>query len=312
MIGGSGKSRGGFSQKCIEDRRKEEKTISHLGAYLRNDQIARHVAHWEANCKTMQRNQFQRQRVDELRKTFERQTNERRTKLKALYDREEAEYAQEMKSLRPTHEQIKQNMLSRVQELKQHREQARLKEVEEKLDRRFKDQADELRLVDTKIREMKTKHEQDIQMLEKHKKMEEQYVEEMIYAELWRRDMEQKKKIEEIKVQEAIKKNNDRNMILAEQIKDLDKKRFEDNFLKNDERSMLKQQWTEELNRQREQHLEEMRVNKQLNHDIHVHNIEQKRIKQIEDEMIKNQDKKMVEDIVYKEKMLDQLDKERK
>lgn len=312
MIGKTGKSRGGLSQKYIEDRRKEEQTVTQLGAFLKNDQIARHVANWEVNCKTMHKNQFQKQRVDDLRKAFERQTNDRRAKLKALYDMEEANFAQEMKGLRMTPEQVKQNMLSRVQELKQHRESARLKEVEEKLDRRFKDQADELRLVDTKIKEMKTKHEQDIQMLEKHRKMEDQYAEEMIYAELWRRDMEQKKKIEELKVQEAIKRNNDRNLILAEQIRDLDRKRQGEEFLKQDERGMLKQQWAEELNRQREQHLEEIRVNKQLNNDIHVHNIEQKRIKKIEDDRIKDQDKKMIDETVYKEKMLDQLEKDRK
>lgn len=308
----TGKSRGGLSQKYIEDRRKEEQTVTQLGAFLKNDQIARHVANWEVNCKTMQRNQFQRQRVDELRKAFERQTNDRRTKIKALYDREEAQFGQEMKGLRLTPEQVKQGMLTRVQELKQHRETARLKEVEEKLDRRFKDQADELRLVDSKIKEMKTKHEQDIQMLEKHRKMEEQYSEEMIYAELWRRDMDQKRKMEEIKVQEAIKKNNDRNLILAEQIRDIDRKRQTDDFMKHDERGMLKQQWSEELNRQREQHLEEIRINKQLNHDIHLHNVEQKRIKKIEDDSIKDQDKKMINDVVYKEKMLDQLEMERK
>jgi hypothetical protein len=312
MIGMTGKSRGGLSQKYIEDRRKEEQTVTQLGAFLKNDQIARHVANWEVNCKTMQRNQFQRQRVDELRKAFERQTNDRRTKIKALYDREEAQFGQEMKGLRLTPEQVKQGMLTRVQELKQHRETARLKEVEEKLDRRFKDQADELRLVDSKIKEMKTKHEQDIQMLEKHRKMEEQYSEEMIYAELWRRDMDQKRKMEEIKVQEAIKKNNDRNLILAEQIRDIDRKRQTDDFMKHDERGMLKQQWSEELNRQREQHLEEIRINKQLNHDIHLHNVEQKRIKKIEDDSIKDQDKKMINDVVYKEKMLDQLEMERK
>jgi hypothetical protein len=313
MIGTGGqKSRGGLSQKYIDDRRKEEQLVTHLGAFLKNDQIARHVAHWEVNCKTMQRNQFQKQRMDQLRKDFEQKTNERRRNLKELYDYEEAMYANEMRGLRQTPEQVKQSMINRVAELKEKREVARLKEVEEKLDRRFKEQADELRLVGSKIREMKTKHEQDIQMLEKQKKMEDQYVEEMIYAELWRRDIENKKKIEEVKIQEAIRKNNDRNMILADQVRDLDRKREMDSTLKHSEKQMLKEQWTEEMNRQKEQQLEELRVNKQLNHDIHTHNIEQKRLKKIEDDKIKDQDKRMVDEIVYKEKMLDHLDQEKK
>lgn len=188
MIGAT-KTRGNLSQKYIEDRRKDEQVVGYLGSYLKNDQIARHVANWETHGKQTQKTRFQNQRVEDLRRDFERQTDERRAKIKQLYELEEAQYAEEMQGLRKTPEQIKQGMIERVQELKQKREDARLKDVEEKLDRRFKEQADELRLVGSKIKEMKTKHEQDIQMLEKHKKLEEQYVEEMIYAELWRRDV---------------------------------------------------------------------------------------------------------------------------
>lgn len=124
--------------------------------------------------------------------------------------------------------------------------------------------------------------------------------------------MEQKNRIEEKKVVQAAKKNNDRNVILAEQIKDLDRKRDEEGNLKQDERHMLKSQWAEELARQKEQQLEELRLNKLLNNDIHVHNIEQKRIKKIEDDLVRDQDKKMVDDVVLKEKMLDQLEAERR
>ena len=48
-----------------------------------------------------------------------------------------------MKGLRQTPEKIKQSMISRVTELKQHRESARHKEVDEKMDKRFKDPGSE-------------------------------------------------------------------------------------------------------------------------------------------------------------------------
>lgn len=183
------KTRSHMSQKFVDDRRKDESTVNHLGSYLKNNQIASHVANWEVNGKAAQKAKFQKQRVQELKQEFERKTDERRMRLKALYDTEEDQFAKEMRGLRLTPEQIKQSMIDKVNQLKAQREAHRVVEVEEKLDRRFKDQADELRLVNTQIREVKTKHEQDIQMLEKHKKMEEQYVEDMIYAELWRRDV---------------------------------------------------------------------------------------------------------------------------
>lgn len=124
--------------------------------------------------------------------------------------------------------------------------------------------------------------------------------------------MEQKKKIEEQKILEAQKKNQDRNLILAEQLKDLDKKRGQDQSLLLNERQMLKDQWAEELARQKEQQLEELRLNKQLNNEIHHHNIEQKRIKKIEDDKVKETDKQMVDQVVLKEQMLDKLEAERK
>jgi hypothetical protein len=191
MIIGGVKTRAHVSEKFVETRRNVEQNVNMLGAYLKSDMISRHVASWEATGKEKQRNRFQRGKIEELKKNFERQTNDRREKLKSLYDQEEYMYTQELRGLRPTAEQIKQGMISKVSELKEKRETMRLQEVEEKLDRRFKEGADELRLVDSKIREMKTKHEQDIQMLEKQRKMEQEYVEEMIYAELWRRDVGQ-------------------------------------------------------------------------------------------------------------------------
>lgn len=52
--------------------------------------------------------------------------------------------------------------------------------------------ADELRKVDAELRELKTDYERNIQLVEKQKLMEGQYEEEMLFAELGRR--EQKKK----------------------------------------------------------------------------------------------------------------------
>lgn len=124
--------------------------------------------------------------------------------------------------------------------------------------------------------------------------------------------MEKKKKWEDIKVQEQHRKNQDRNAILADQIRDLERKRLETRNLSEEEKGMLKEQWQAEMNRQKEQQLEALRINKELNNEIHLHNIEQKRIKKIEDDAVRMKDVKMVTDIVLKEKMLDQLEKEAK
>lgn len=178
-----------MTEKFVQNRRREENSNRNFNTYLKSDMIARHVAQWEDRGAQAQKNRFTKQRVAELKAQFEARNFERKLKLKHLYDQESRMYEEEIRRLRPTAEQVKQSMIERVKQLKSQREFRRQEDVAEKLDRRFMDSADELRKVGTDIKEMKIKHERDIQMLEKQKKLEQQYAEEMIYAELWRRDV---------------------------------------------------------------------------------------------------------------------------
>ena len=98
-------------------------------------------------------------------------------------------YKEEIRRMRPSAAEVKQEMIRKVTELKSQREAARRADVAEKMDRRFKESADELRKIESDIKEIETKHERDVQMVEKQRNMERQYAEEMIYAELWRRDV---------------------------------------------------------------------------------------------------------------------------
>ena len=189
ILGGLSQTRGNQAEKFVSHRRKEEHNNKYLGAYLKTDQIARHVAGWEDRGFEAKKNRFTQQRIKELRAQFEAKNASRKYQLKNLYESESMMYEEEIRKLRPTADQMKQQMLKRVEELKSQREFLRQQDVADRLDRRFKDSADELRKVGTDIGEMKAKHERDIQMLEKQKKLEEQYAEEMIYAELWRRDV---------------------------------------------------------------------------------------------------------------------------
>lgn len=52
--------------------------------------------------------------------------------------------------------------------------------------------ADELRKVDAELRELKTDYERNVQLIEKQRLMENQYEEEMLFAELGRRELQKK------------------------------------------------------------------------------------------------------------------------
>lgn len=189
MILGQSRTRGTMAEKFVEARRKEEATVNNISSYLKSDQVARHIASWEDKGGNITRDRFTKQKIAQLRANYEQQTELRRSRLKNLYDYEEAAYENEMRRLRPSYTDIKEEMMSKVERLKQEREATKQEEVAEKYARRFKEQADELRKVDADIKEIKTKQERDVQMLEKQQLLEKEYMEDMIYAELWRRDV---------------------------------------------------------------------------------------------------------------------------
>ena len=66
-------------------------------------------------------------------------------------------------------------MAQRVQELKQEKERQRSEEVNAKLERRFEMNADELRHVDLDIKQQKLSYERSLQLMDKQKKMQDQY-----------------------------------------------------------------------------------------------------------------------------------------
>jgi len=86
-------------------------------------------------------------------------------------------------------------------------------DVEEKLERRFREGADELRKVESKVRENMTRIDREKQIGEKHNLMERKFEEEMFYAELWRRDKNNKDRAEAHVAEEKRRRNDARNDI---------------------------------------------------------------------------------------------------
>lgn len=62
--------------------------------------------------------------------------------------------------------------------------------------------ADELRKVDAELRELKTDYQRNVQLIEKQNIMENQYEEEMLFAELGRRELKKKEEKEREKIRE--------------------------------------------------------------------------------------------------------------
>lgn len=66
-------------------------------------------------------------------------------------------------------------------------------------DLQFRNNTDEIRSINNKAYEMKTQIEREIQMLEKHKRMEKEFEKDMILAEIEKKDIEEKNQKEKEK-----------------------------------------------------------------------------------------------------------------
>ena len=132
-------------------------------------------ANWEIKGQTVEKKKFYNQRLSNLRELAQQQIDQRRDNLNFLLKNETEQYKKEIQDLEETPEQVRARMLNRVKELKQQKEENRKKFVEEQYERRFEDEADELRKVDADFKELKTMQERNLQMMEKQKNMVENF-----------------------------------------------------------------------------------------------------------------------------------------
>lgn len=306
------KQRGTLAEQFVQNRRKIEANENNLNSYLRVDKVSRHIAGWEDKCEDQKKNRFIQARMTELRRQAEQQLATRQAKLKALYDREHEECQTELRNMRMTKEQIKENMIERVDDLKKKREATRMVEVEQKLERRFREGADELRKVESKVRENMTRIDREKQISEKHNLMERKFEEEMFYAELWRRDKNNKDRAEAQVAEEKRRRNDARNDIQATQYRELqDEKAAEANRVKM-EQEMLKEQWRIEKENNENFEKEQARLNRKMNNEIREQNMHYRNIKQQAEQAEKQADSKRVQEIIEKERILDQQDQEKR
>lgn len=203
------------SERFITSRRAQEESINKLATKLKQESHEKHFANWEIKGQTVFKKQFINNRMSQLREIAQEQIQQRRDRLNDMLQRENEAYKQEIEGMEETPAQVRERMLKRVAQLKQMKEEERRKYVEQQLEKKFENEADELRKVDADFKELKTTYERNIQMMEKQRDMEEKFNEEMIYADLYMRDIKQKEKQEQEILRQQRKKIEERNKILG-------------------------------------------------------------------------------------------------
>jgi uncharacterized protein YllA (UPF0747 family) len=92
-----------------------------------------------------------------------------------LLTAEDQAYREQIVAMQETPEQTRDRMAKRVKELKEEKEKRRQEDVSQRLDKRFEQNADELRKVDKDLKELKLAYERNIQLVEKQSNLQNQY-----------------------------------------------------------------------------------------------------------------------------------------
>jgi hypothetical protein len=115
-------------------------------------------------------------------------------------------YQEEFLTSLETPEQVREKMAERLFELKEQRNQERLDFVNSRKETQFRDTTDAIRAYESKFYTIQSQIDREHQMMEKKRKLDNDILEEKIYAELWKQDMkrkgerEEKEKIEKAKL----------------------------------------------------------------------------------------------------------------
>lgn len=170
MLGGTKRA-----EKHISNKRMAEERTNMLTSKLKQEFHLKELAKFENKGKEVTEANYMKRRLTELREKHMQNLEVKRYKLRDLLDFENTQYKEEIRGLQDTPEQVREKMIQRVNDLRTQKEEQRKKEVAEKLERRFREGADELRKVESDFNELKTVHYRNVQMMEKQQQMEQQY-----------------------------------------------------------------------------------------------------------------------------------------
>ena len=236
----------------------------------------------------------------------------RRKKLSEILMDETKNYHQELIENMDTPEVVRKRMEQQLMELKSEMQQKTDDHVNKLLEKKFYDEADELRKNNSQAFEVECYLEQENQMLDKLKRREKEKEEEMFYVKL--NEFDNLKKLEKEKKDELEKKNKLQNIYNYQQWQreqnELDLKHKND--LKLLENSRLKEQWRRDDANEEENKLKRIQQNIQVYKDIEEFNKKEEIERQKKIDFEKAKDKELIDSILEKERALDEIDKAEK
>ena len=280
--------------------------------FIQSDTSAIQKAAWEQKtAKQIEKNNYIKKEKD-FNAQHEKFLDMRRKKLSEILMDETKNYHQELIQNMDTPEVVRKRMEQQLMELKNEMQQKTDDHVNKLLEKKFYDEADELRKNNSQAFEVECYLEQENQMLDKLKRREKEKAEEMFYVKL--NEFDNLKKLEKEKKDEIDKKNKLQNIYNYQQWQreqnELDLKHKND--LKLLENSRLKEQWRRDEENEEENRLKRIQQNIQVYKDIEEFNKREEIERQKKLDFEKEKDKELIDSILEKEKALDEIDRAEK
>ena len=293
----------------IERTRGLEDHIRNYKSYVVQGQRQRQIADWENKTHSIIYKNQEQEEIDALKRQKENFLNIRRNKLSNLLKREYEQYHRELLSNQDTPEHQRQMMEEKLKALKDLRENERKKFVELQKEKMFYNDNEEVRKHDSEYNELKCYLEQENQMLDKLQRRHNNYLEEKAFDDINKIDYNKKLEREQKEKEERIRKNKELN-----EYRDFQRRQELENLrrineLNNYEKEKLKQQWKIDEENELKDKMLKRELNKKVNEDIKYYNQIEKQKREYKDKIEKEQDKKMINDILKKERALDEIDR---
>ena len=293
----------------IEKTRGLEDKIRNYKSYIVDDKYLRQIAHWENTTTASLYKNREQEEINSLKNQKEIFLNMRRNKLSNLLKKEYEQYHQELMNNMDTPEHQRQMMEEKLNKLKQMKEQERLKFVELQKEKIFYNDNEEVRKHDNEYNTIKTCFDQEDQMIDKMKRRYNNYLEEKAFDDINKIDYLKKVEREKKEEQERIRKNKELN-----EYRDFQRKQEMENLerineLNKLEKERLKKQWEIDEQNELKEKIYKRELNKKVNEDIEYYNKIEKQKRDEREKIEKEQDKKMISEIVKKERALDEIDR---
>ena len=293
----------------IEKTRGLEDKIRNYKSYVVDDHYLRQIANWENNTSAKLYKNREQEEINSLKNQKEIFLNMRRNKLSNLLKKEYEMYHQELINNIDTPEHQRLMMEKKLQDFKRMKEDERKKFVDLQKEKIFYNDNEEVRRHDSEYNQIKCCFDQEDQMLDKLKRRHNNYLEEKAFDDINKIDYLKKIEREKKEEEERIRKNKELNDYREFQRKQEQQNLERINEINNLEKQRLKKQWEIDEQNELKEKIYKRELNKKVNEDIEYYNKIEKQKRDEREKIEKEQDKKMISEIVKKERALDEIDR---